>query len=75
MKATNGEQLEPLLVTRAEAARMLGISAAYVYAAAARGELACVELPSRGGRRRGRMMFRPADLAAFVDRNRRERTS
>jgi hypothetical protein len=64
----------PLLVDRREAARLLGVSPVYVYAAAARGELACVELPSRGGRRRGRMMFRPADLEEFIARNRKEVT-
>ena len=62
---------EPLLYTRRQAARLLGVSSAYVYAAATRGELACVELPSRGGRRRGRMMFTAADLQSLIERNRR----
>lgn len=70
--AAGAEPMPPLLVTRQRAAEMLGVSAAYLYAMATRGELACVELPSRGGRRRGRMMFRPADLVAFVERNRKE---
>ena len=66
----HAETVAPLLVTRRRAAAVLGVSASYVYALAARGEIACVELPSRGGRRRGRMMFRPEDLLAFVERNR-----
>jgi hypothetical protein len=66
---------QPLLYTRRQAARLLGVSEGYVYGVAVRGELACVELPSRGGRRRGRMMFRPADLEEFITRHRKERRS
>ena len=66
---------EPLLLTRAQAARLLGVSPAYLYALATRGEIDCVELPSRGGRRRGRLMFRPVDLEAFVNQHRKERAS
>ena len=73
MAITNADTATPLLLTRFLAANRLGVSPAYVYALAVRGEIACVELPSRGRRRRGRMMFRPADLEEFINRNRKER--
>ena len=62
-------------MTRVEGARLLNVSPPYLYAMAVRGEIACVELPSRGGRRRGRMMFQPAEIEAFIDRNKKERAS
>lgn len=69
------DQARPLLYTRRQAAELLGVSPAYVYAMATRSEIEFVELPSRGGRRRGRMMFKPADLEDFINRNRKKRTS
>lgn len=65
----------PLLLTRTQAASRLGVSPGYIYAVAVRGELAFVELPSRGGRRRGRMMFQPAVLEEFIKRNTKDRRS
>ena len=73
MATTETDTVTPLLLTRVLAANQLGVSPAYVYSLAVRGEIACVELPSRGGRRRGRMMFRPVDLEEFIKRNRKER--
>lgn len=61
------------LVSRREAAKRTGIKESYLYALAVRGEIAYIVLPSRSGRRRrGRIMFRLADLEAFIASHRTE---
>ena len=64
--------MTPRLVSLRAAAERLGLAHSTVYGLALRGELAHVEIPSSGGRRRGRIMFTPEDLESFVARNRHE---
>ena len=56
------------LLSLEQAAKVLGAtSRAIVYGFVVRRELRAVVLPSAGGKRRGRILIDPADLAAFIE--------
>lgn len=61
---------DELLSLRETAAR-LRASLGYTYSLVTRGELPYIELPSRSGRRRGRILIKVTDLAAFIEKHRK----
>jgi excisionase family DNA binding protein len=64
--------MTPRLISLREAAAYLGVKHPTLYALAVRGEIAFVEFPSSGGKRRGRILFDVADLDAAIARWRKE---
>ena len=54
------------MLSLADIALAWGTSRAYVYGFVVRRELRAVVLPSANGKRRGRILIDPADLAAFI---------
>lgn len=49
-----------------------GVSRAYVYGLVIRKELRAIVLPSENGKRRGRILIDPRDLAAFLESRKTE---
>jgi excisionase family DNA binding protein len=58
------------LLTVDETAERLSVSREYIYQLIRRGELACIELPLREGAKWSGKRIEPAELEAFIERNR-----